>query len=370
MCCGSWTLLASLPRRRESFPPGVSLNGSAKMLTVKTQSNQKRYSLRWVIVSLACQLYTLHGFAQVQSPAPAEAGQNAPYKIAVDVSLVVLPVSVTDRNGHAVPNLHREDFRVYEDGRLQKIVLFKHEDIPVTVGLVVDNSTSMLPKRREVMEAVLAFARSSNPQDQLFVVNFSDRASFGLPQNILFTDQPELLSQCVSLMVGGRTALYDAVALAIDRLKQGTRPKKALIVVSDGGDNASRLRLQEVLRRAESSMAVIYTVGLLDEHESDQNPGVLRRIAKLTGGEAYFPDTPAGARDVFQEIARDLREQYTVGYVPPNPDQSGIYHKLQVKVVAPGKGRLRVRTRTGYYPSAPPSPPRVVARGDSTEGSK
>ena len=268
---------------------------------------------------------------------------------AVHVSLVVLPVSVTDRKGHVIPDLHGEDFHVYEDGRLQKIALFKHEDIPVTVGLVVDNSSSMLPKRREVVESVLALARSSNPDDQMFVVNFSDKVSFGLPRNVLFTDQPELLSKCVSLTPGGRTALYDALVLAIDRLKQGTRPKKALIVVSDGGDNASRHRLQEVLLMAEASNALIYSVGLLDEHEADQNPRVLRRIAKITGGEAYFPDTLAGAKQVFQDIARDLREQYTVGYAPPNPDRGGVYRRVQVKVVAPGKGKLLVRTRTGYY---------------------
>ena len=318
------------------------------MVSMMGHRNQKWHVGQGLIVSLLWLLYTLRGLAQVEPPTPREAEENTPYKVAVDVNLVVLPVSVTDRKGEVVQDLHCKDFYVYEDGRLQKITLFKHEDIPVTVGLVVDNSTSMLPRRAEVVEAALGFARSSNSLDQLFVVNFNETASFGLPQNVPFTDEPELLSKCVSLTPGGRTALYDAVALAIDRLKEGTRPKKALIVVSDGGDNASRHRLQEVLRVAEASNAVIYTVGLLDEHQSDQNPGVLRRIAKVTGGEAYFPDTLAGAQRTFQGIAHDLREQYTVGYVPPNPDQRGAYRKVQVKVVAPGKGKILVRTRTGY----------------------
>jgi VWFA-related protein len=335
------------------------------MFSAKGHRNQKRHARQCIIVCVAWLLYTLRGLAQVRLSAPPEAGEKAAYKIAVDVSLVVLPVSVTDRKGHVVPDLHREDFRVYEDGRLQKIALFKHEDIPVTVGLVVDNSTSMLPKRPEVVEALLAFARSSNPHDELFVVNFNDTASFGLPWNVLFTDQPELLSKCVSLTARGRTALYDAMVLAIDRLKQGTRPKKALIVVSDGGDNASRRRLQEVLRAAEASNAVIYTIGLLDEHETDQNPGVLRRIAKVTGGEAYFPDTLAGAQRIFQDIARDLREQYTIGHTPPNPDQNKAYRRVQVKVVAPGKAKLLVRTRGGYYMPAPGSPSPLALQGDS-----
>lgn len=323
------------------------------MLTVKTQSNQKRHSHRWVIVSLVCQLYTLHGFAQVHSPAPAEAGQDAPYKIAVDVSLVVLPVSVTDRNGHAVPNLHREDFCVYEDGRLQKIALFKHEDIPVTVGLVVDNSRSMLPNWPAVEKASLAFARSCNAQDQMFVVNFSETASLGLPEGDLFTDQPVLLSKALSLPPGGRTALYDALVLALKHLAEGTRPKKALILVSDGGDNDSHYGLGEVLHRAEASNAIIYAVGLLSQYESDQNPGVLRRIAKVTGGEAYFPGTGAEIQSIFQEIARDLREQYTLGYSPPDRGNTGTYRRVRVEAVAPGEGKLHVRTRLGYYLSRP-----------------
>jgi VWFA-related protein len=256
-------------------------------------------------------------------------------------------VSVTDRKGHAVPNLSAENFRVYEDGQMQKIVLFKHEDIPVTVGLLVDNSSSMLPRRRQVIEAANVFARLSNPQDQIFVVNFSDSASLGLPENVAFTDEPSLLTAALSRTAGGKTALYDALAMGLEHLRQASLDKKALIVVSDGGDNASQATLSQVLQRIAACNAMVYTVGILDEQESDQNPRALSRLAKAAGGEAYFPKSALEIRPICEEIARDLREQYTIGYVPPHRD-SNAYRKIKVQVNTPGKGRLVARTREGY----------------------
>jgi Ca-activated chloride channel family protein len=297
-----------------------------------------------------------HASVRAEPLALTAGDKTARYTIRVSVRLVVLPISVTDRKENEVPGLQAGNFRVYDNGHLQKIVLFKHEDIPVTVGLVLDNSMSMMPKRKAVEDALLTFARSSNPNDQMFVVNFSDTASVCPAGNVLFTDQPALLRKCVGVAPGGRTALYDALALALRHLDGGTRPKKSLIVVSDGGDNASHCSLREALHMAENSSAVIYTVGLLDPNEADQNPGVLRRLAKVTGGVPYFPNTPAEVDNILQKVARDLREQYIVGYVPPTPGKTGRYHKLRVRVVAAGMGKLLVRTRTGYYMPTP-SPP-------------
>jgi len=310
---------------------------------------------KWAVFLILCLLLPLLSFSHSQTARALGSTSAQPYTIAVNVRLVVLPVTVTNRKGLEVDGLSARNFRVYEDGRLQKPVLFEHKDVPVTVGLVIDNSSSMIPKRPEVKEAALAFAQSSNPHDEMFVVNFSDAPSFGLPHDTLFTDQPALLSQSLSPSPGGRTALYDAIAVALTHLRQGTKPKKALIVVSDGGDNASHYRLRQVLHMAETSNALIYTVGLLDEYEMDQNPRVLQRLAKVTGGEAYFPETLARVRTIFQNLARDLREQYTIGYVPQNPSNETNYRKVRVQVIAPGKGKLIVRTRSGYYmPAAKP----------------
>ncbi len=314
----------------------------------------------WLLLSTA-----VLGFVHLQPTQTPGSNGNPQYTIAVNVRLVVLPVTVTNHKGLGVPDLRAQDFRVYEDGHLQKIALFKHEDVPVTVGLVVDNSSSMLPKRPEVKEAALAFAQSSNPQDEMFVVNFSGAPHFGLPHNVLFTDQAALLSQSLSPAPGGRTALYDAIALALNRLQRGTKPKKALIIVSDGGDNASHYRLRQVLHMAETSNALIYTVGLLDQNEMDQNPRVLQQIAKETGGEAYFPNTLTRVATIFQELARDLRQQYTIGYVPPNPGNEKNYRKVRVHVVARGRGKFRVRTRSGYYmPAAKPH--HSISQGNTT----
>src|SRR5208282_2566737 len=183
-----------------------------------------------------------------------------PYKISVNVSSVVLHATVENHQGAPVSGLEKDDFQVYEDGVLQPIEYYSHEDIPVTVGLVLDNSGSMGPKRDEVIAAALAFARSSNPQDQMFVVNFNEHVSFGLPANTPFTDQTAQLKVALSrFKTNGETALYDALAVALEHLKKGNRDKKVLIVVSDGGDNASQHKLGQILALAGHSTACFIT---------------------------------------------------------------------------------------------------------------
>jgi Ca-activated chloride channel homolog len=276
--------------------------------------------------------------------------QAEQFTIAVKVGVVVLHATVMDAKGILVSGLDKENFRVFEDGVPQQIDSFTHEDIPVTVGLVVDNSGSMGPKRPEVIAAALAFARSSNPQDQMFAVNFNEKVSFALPNDTLFTDQADELRVAMSrIAADGMTALYDAVAAALAHLKKGNRDKKVLIVISDGGDNASKQKLVQIMAMARQSDAIVYTIGLFDEDDPDQNPGALKQLAKATGGEAYFPRSVKDVIPACERIARDIRNQYTITYIPTNGKQDGTYRVIQVKVGAPGQGRLFVRTRAGYF---------------------
>jgi Ca-activated chloride channel family protein len=187
-------------------------------------------------------------FAWAQQPSSLQSRPGDEYTISVNVNMVVLRATAQDHKGILVSGLGKNDFQVYEDGVLQQIKYFSHEDIPVTVGLVVDNSGSMRPKRADVIAAALAFARSSNPQDQMFVVNFNEKVSFGLPDSMPFTDQVAQLEMALSrIAANGETALYDAVFVALEHLKKGNRDKKVLIVISDGGDNASKHKLPEIM---------------------------------------------------------------------------------------------------------------------------
>jgi VWFA-related protein len=283
--------------------------------------------------------------AQPMRPGP-EAGS---FRIAVDVPLVVLQATVTDRQGSVVTNLGERDFQVYENGVPQHIQLFKNEDIPVAVGLVIDHSASMSPKLAEVTAAARAFVRSSNREDEVFVVNFNEIASLGLPPSVRFTDSTADLERAImALPTRGQTALYDAIARALEQLQTGSREKKVLIVVSDGGDNASKLGLDQVMKLAEESSAVIYTVGLFDEQDSDRNPGVLKRVARATGGEAFLPGELGEVVAICERIARDIRHQYTFGYAPSNPARDGSYRAIRVLARSNGPGKLSVRTRKGY----------------------
>ncbi|HUI43208.1 MAG TPA: VWA domain-containing protein [Terriglobia bacterium] len=295
-------------------------------------------------------------FAQAPVANAPASSRTDHFKISVNVGLVVLPVTVTNRRGDFVSGLRAQNFQVYEAGRPQPITLFEPEDVPVTVGLVVDNSGSMGPKRPGVVAASLAFVASSNPGDQMFVVNFNQRVLLGLPSSMPFTSDAGLLRGALAKNPpSGNTALYDGIAAGLEHLKAGTGERRALIVVSDGGDNASHLRLQNLLKTAESSNAIIYTIGILDQTYSDENPGVLKQLAKATGGQAYFPQSASEVSNVAEQIAREIRRQYTIGYVPSSLSSSGNYRAIRVKVSAAGDGKLYVRTRAGYLisPEAP-----------------
>jgi len=294
-------------------------------------------------------------FPQAISDLPQR--QIDPFKISVSVASVVLRATVENHQGALVSRLGKDDFQVYEDGALQQLDFFSHEDIPVTVGLVLDNSGSMAAKRTDVIAAALAFARSSNPRDEMFVVNFNEHVTFGLPSDTPFTDKREQLQAALATFkTRGETALYDALAVAIEHLKLGNQDKKVLIVVSDGGDNASKSNLHQVLAMAEKSDAIIYTIGIYTDEDPDKKPDALKKLSNATGGVASFPEALADVVPLCERIARDIRQQYTLAYTPVNRKQDGAYRVIRVKAKAQGEGRLTVRTRAGYFaPSTPPA---------------
>ena len=295
----------------------------------------------------------LLGSSQNQSiPKP---NQPAPYAIRASVDLVVLRAIVRDHKGAPVSGLTQENFQVYEDKVLQRIESFSHEDIPVTVGLVIDNSGSMRPKVSDVIAAALAFARSSNPKDEMFVVNFNERVSMGLPANSPFTSNAAQLEKALSRnAITGMTALYDAISVGLEQLQKGKWDTKVLIVVSDGGDNASKNNLAQVLSMLNQSSAAIYTMGIFDENDEDRNPHVLKQLSRASGGEAFFPETLQDILPICEQIAHDIRSQYTITFVPANRKQDGAYRAIDLKArEASGGRRLSVSTRAGY--SAPSS---------------
>jgi VWFA-related protein len=295
---------------------------------------------------------------------PSQNHQSDAYTLRVDANLVILSATVLDRRNALVSGLDKEDFQVYEDHVLQQIKDFSHEDLPVTVGLVIDNSGSMASKRTDVIAAALSFARSSNPRDQMFVVNFNENVSYGLPSGIPFTDRLDQLQLGLSdIKAIGETALYDAIAVALDHLQKGSCDKKVLILISDGGDNASKHNLSQVIEMARLSGAIIYAIGLFDEQDGDQNPNVLKRFAKETGGEAFFPESTKELALICEGIARDIRNQYTLAYVPIITKQDGGYRVIDVKASIPRHGRLSVRTRAGYFVPLTLPPPVLRTAG-------
>lgn len=288
-------------------------------------------------------IHSMAGYAQTE-PLPPDARP-----IEVKSELVVLPVRVLDSNGDFVTGLKLDDFRVYVDGHLQRVSLFQQEDTPVTVGLVVDHSRSMGTKLAGVTAAISDFAKSSNPQDDMFVVDFNDKVSLELPGGNPFTHDPTELAKALSAVSArGTTALYDAVNEGLKHLQLDPRNKKALIIVSDGGDDASQHKYADVLALARQSQVVIYCIGLIDDSSADQDPRVLQRFSDDTGGIAFFPKPNESVTKVSEQIARDLREQYTLGFVPDETRNDRVFRKVSVKVTAPGKGKIRVRTRRGY----------------------
>jgi VWFA-related protein len=276
----------------------------------------------------------------------------------VDVNLVVLHTTVIDDRGRFADGLKQENFRVLEDKVEQKLSLFKREDIPVSMGLVVDNSGSMRDKRPRVNQAALTLVEASNPQDEAFVVNFNDDFYLDLDKD--FTNSvPELKEALERIDSRGSTALYDAVIGSLDHVKKGKKDKKVLLIVTDGEDNTSHNSLEKAVREIQKTDTVIYAIGLLSEESkksAKRAKRALEEITKASGGLAYFPENVEDVRSICEQVAHDIRNQYTLAYYPTNAKRDGTFRAVQVEMIPPrGRGRLQARTRNGYYAPGGPT---------------
>ena len=294
-----------------------------------------------------CGLLFLASLSDAQAP-------SGDLVISMDVRRVILYVTVREGKARFVGDLGKQDFSIKEDGKPQEIVSFSRDDVPVAIGLLVDNSQSMMNKSAEVLAAAKAFIVASNPGDEMFVLHFNEKLTFGLPPDVPFTGDHALLERALDrIHLDGRTALYDAIDRGVKQLQRSNLTKKALIVLSDGGDNMSVHKAADVVKAAGLSGALFYGIGIYDPMDGDANPGVIRRLAQDTGGEAYFPKDIQEVKELCQNIARDLRNQYTLTYSPSNTNYDGRFRRIEVKVKDPEHRKLIVRTRTGYYANAP-----------------
>lgn len=271
------------------------------------------------------------------------------YVMKKEVQEVQLYATVYDSRQRMVTSLARNDFAVYEDNQQQQITSFRRMDVPVSLGILIDNSGSMRDKRSAVNEAALNLVRASNPQDEVFVVNFSDE--YWLDQD--FTSSIPLLKEALEKVDSrGGTALYDAVIASADHVaKNGTKDKKVLVVVTDGEDNASRESLERAVRTLQDENGpVVYTIGVLgDDREARRAKRALTQLAIETGGVYFFPKDAREVDEISRAVAHDIRNQYIIGYKPTNPTARGGYRTVKVEARASGYGKLQVRTRSGYY---------------------
>lgn len=320
---------------------------------------------------ISCALFLAPRTIRSQSmpPPPPPDQKDSASKIKMTVGLVVLHATTENHKGVSVSGLEKDNFQVFEDGVAQSIEHFSHADIPVTVGLVVDGSGSMRPKRNDVIAAARTFVESSNDQDEMFVVNFNEHVTLGLPADMPFTNKITPMQLAINRgPISGQTALYDAISTGLDHLKLGRHDKKVLIIISDGGDNASsQNNLKQIISQIVTSNAVVYTIGLFDETDRDRNPNFLKQLARSTGGEFFQPETIADVIPICAHIARDIRSQYTIAYAPTNRAEDGAFRNIQVRAKTEGKDRLIVRTRTGYY--APGEPANSVPSKKSARSS-
>jgi Ca-activated chloride channel homolog len=294
-----------------------------------------------------------------QQKTPAE---DASTVFRTDTRVVVCNTTVVDKNGHLVTDLSREAFAAYENGVAQKITDFKHEDVPVSLGLIIDNSGSMRTKRAGVEAASLALVRDSNREDEVFVVNFNDEPFLDLPNRKKFTNDIQELEEALTRIDSrGGTAMRDALRLSIDYLlENGTRDKKVLVVITDGVDNASLVPQEALVKAAQQSGVLIYAVGLLEDEDrsgASKAKHELNALAEASGGETYYPKEVSEVDQIAHTVAHDIRNQYTIQYTPSNGTMDGTYRQIKITVNAPG--HLTVHTRSGYYATPDQGKPAV-----------
>jgi VWFA-related protein len=290
---------------------------------------------------------------QTGKPAPKPLAQDDTGTVfRTDTRLVVLPTTVVDKNGHLVTTLPKEAFTVLENGAQQEIRQFKREDVPVSMGLIIDNSGSMRDKRAKVEAAALALVKASNPDDEVFIVNFNDEAFLDNPHGKDFTsDVKEMEDALTRIDSRGGTAMRDAIRMSIDHVKdKAHKDKKVLVVVTDGNDNSSVVGLEDLVKAAQQSEVLIYAVGLLtdeERREAKRAEKALEALAEATGGETFFPRDVSEVERIATQVAHDIRNQYTIAYTPSNQAMDGGFR--QIKVTVKAAGNPTVRARSGYY---------------------
>jgi VWFA-related protein len=291
-----------------------------------------------------------------QTPPPA---QDETPIFTLDTKLVPLHVSVIDKNGKLITNLPQSAFKVFENNVEQPLKIFNREDVPVSMGIIIDNSGSMREKRPKVAAAALELIKASNPQDEVFIVDFNDVPYLDAP----FTNNIKKLEQVLDRIdTRGGTAMRDAISMSIDYAKEnGKKSKKVLLVITDGNDNTSEITLEQLLRKAHQSEVLIYCIGLLSEEEPREARAAkraLNELAAASGGLAYYPKSLSEVESITPEIAHEIRNQYILAYSPLNSALDGTFRAIKVTVKAPGNPN--VRTRNGYF--ATPNPPAKPAK--------
>jgi Ca-activated chloride channel homolog len=286
--------------------------------------------------------------ATPQQSVPSAEEEQGGFRFHTSVEEVVLHATVVDDKQRMVTNLDKPAFSVFEDGKPQNIVSFRHEDIPVALGIVIDNSGSMREKRDKVNKAAINLVKASNPQDEVFIVNFNDE--YYLDQDFT-ADIGKMKEALEKVDTRGGTALYDAVVASAGHLKKNAKlEKRVLLVVTDGEDNESQETLEQAIRRLqEENGPTVYAIGLLGEEKARRARKALQFIAEKTGGIAYFPKSLDEVDSITRNVAHDIRNQYTLGYKPTNPKTTGGYRAIRVEAKSKGYGKLTVRTKSGYY---------------------
>ena len=280
-----------------------------------------------------------------QKPQPA---QDDGATFSLDTNLVPLYVSVLDKSGKLVTDLQQKAFKVYENGIEQPIKVFRREDVPISLGIIIDNSGSMREKRQRVEAASMDLVKASNPQDEVFVVNFNDDAFLDVP----FTNDIKKMEEGVARIDSrGGTAMRDAINMSMDYLrKEGKRQKKVLLVITDGNDNASNISLEKLVTRAQQNEVLVYSIGLLNEEERREAKLAKRALDSVShdsGGLSFYPKGASDVDAIALQVAHEIRNQYTIAYSPTVQATDGSFR--QIKVTVNGPGHPTVRTRTGYY---------------------
>jgi Ca-activated chloride channel homolog len=304
-------------------------------------------------------LFTAVGAAQ--KPPPTVQDDPATFKL--DTQLVPLYVSVVDKNGKMVTNIPQTSFKVFENNVEQTLKIFNREDVPVSMGIIIDNSGSMREKRPKVAAAALELIKASNPQDEVFIVDFNDVAYLDAP----FTNNIKKLEQVLDKIdTRGGTAMRDAISMSIDYAKsEGKKQKKVLLVITDGNDNTSNETLEQLVRKARQSEVLIYCIGLLNDEEPREGRAAkhaLKVLAEASGGLDYYPKTLSEVENITPQIAHEIRNQYILAYSPTNTALDGSFRAIKVTVNAPGHPTVRVRN--GYYANAAPPPKPKSGPGD------